>query len=731
MTLQHHILPGCSPTPLANYLKALGILRLVGQQLDSQCRGWWQDEAFHLLTAKSKEELEKFFLEEYEPTPIFNPWGGRSGFYAGSSEATTRLALNEIEVSDALRLKPFNVAVAAIRETIENVGGAKPSTVEERRSFVLAIRRLVRGSSMEWLETVLADVGDKFQGPPIFGTAGNEGSGSYTAAYFSAVVECIVHRLQNAAITGSLWKEGGEEAISWDGSFHYRGTGKSKSLKKKDVKAPFRQFLPEGEGSAWDLLFTFEGALTVQSSVVRRSATGQSKHMSSPFFFAPLGAGSATSSDFDEYVINKGRKNAGRGEQWFPLWSSPSTFAEVSSMFRDGKCSIGRKTASQPLDAALAIASLGVANGIDEFVRYGYLQRNNQATHFAVPLGRYVVNERPASRISLDLVDWAEKIRRAARAKTATSALIVCHRNLANALLAAMTGDEDPMRWQAVLQAAVEVESIQASGTAVEVGPIPLLRPNWIRAIDDGSAEVRLAVALGSAAGRYIKSGWAVDPVRHHWLPLKGDRFPKFNVSEQRLANDPRVVMSGRDFLADCAAIVERRLMEAQCSGQRRLPLVAARRCGIKLKDVGLFISGRVDDRKVSLLSRAMMAVRWDRLKQEHLPDASQAGEAEIPDEAWLMLRLANLSGSLKDGRDIPVEPAIIRLLQSGDATRAIEIAGRRLRSSGIRPPIQSGYADRETARRWAAALVFPLNFGRVQVAAEIIDPSMKGISNV
>ncbi len=393
-----------------------------------------------------------------------------------------------------------------------------------------------------------------------------------------------------------------------------------------------------------------------------------------------------------------------------------------------------RQTASRPIEAARAISRLGTVRGIESFVRYGYFERNGQST-LAVPLGRIDVRQHPYSGLIDDLSQWLDRIHMRARDSYAPARLAHAERLLADAVLAALTKDNpsnpNPVRWQAVLQTAVEVESIQASGTAVEAGPIPPLRPQWIRAIDDGSAEVRLAIALGSAAARYNRSDWAVDPIRYHWLPLKGDRFPKFNLKDQRLANDPRVVMNGRDFLSDCAAIVERRLIEAQRDGHRRLPLVAARRCGIKLKDLGLFISGRVDDRKVSMFSRAMMAVRWDKLKHEHLPNATHSTESEIPDEAWMMLRLANLSGPLKDGRKIPVEPAIIRLLQSGDTTRAIEIAARRLRSSGIRPPIQSGFADFETSRRWAAALVFPLNFGSVQAAAETIDPSMKGTSNV
>ena len=51
MTLHLHALKGCSPVPLANYLKALGILRLVVEQrADPDARGWWQDEHFCLLS---------------------------------------------------------------------------------------------------------------------------------------------------------------------------------------------------------------------------------------------------------------------------------------------------------------------------------------------------------------------------------------------------------------------------------------------------------------------------------------------------------------------------------------------------------------------------------------------------------------------------------------------------------------------------------------------------------
>ena len=87
-------LPGCSPTPLASYLKALGVLRLIvsstsnasGTAADPQARGWWESERFHLHTRLDREALTRFFLEDYAPSPIIAPWNGGSGFYPGDQK---------------------------------------------------------------------------------------------------------------------------------------------------------------------------------------------------------------------------------------------------------------------------------------------------------------------------------------------------------------------------------------------------------------------------------------------------------------------------------------------------------------------------------------------------------------------------------------------------------------------------------------------------------------------
>jgi CRISPR-associated protein Csx17 len=271
--------------------------------------------------------------------------------------------------------------------------------------------------------------------------------------------------------------------------------------------------------------------------------------------------------------------------------------------------------------------------------------------------------------------------------------------------------------------AAAELERLQANGCGFSAGPIPPLSPEWIAAIGDG-IEVRLAAALGSAAGEYSRTRGGRDPVRHHWLPLeRGAR--QFRVSEKRLAKDSRVVMMGRDAVADCAAVAERRIIEARMTGQRRLPLIAAPGFGAQLSDLAALLAGNVDLDRVLTLARAFMAVRWTSATA--VGEEGRSDKIEMPPEGWLALRVACLPWPLQSDRVIPTEPAIVRRLLAGDAAGAISIALARLRAAGIRPPLQGGVTDQYSARLWAAALVFPIDRRTALRAATVLDPSLKG----
>lgn len=704
-----HRLNGCAPTPLAHYLKALGVLRLVAEQLDPEARGWWEGERFLLASHKDECELLAFFLEGYSPTPMFNPWGARSGFYPGSSEKTSRLVLERIGQTNSERFKQFRHALEVTKDAIIDVtGGPKPSDAdkEARTALVLALRNTLRDAPSTWLEAVVAIVDSSDKGvyqPALLGTGGSEGSGSYTAAFMKALSTCLLDR-------------------QWDQALHPTLFGNSRATNGIWSES-FGQFLPAGIGSPWDLLLAFEGACVVRSSVVKRSEGQGDRWVSSPFFVAPVSSGFSSSARLDEFALNKGKELPGRGEQWFPLWSSPATKEGVASLFSQGRALTGRRRVSDGLSMARAVARFGVSKGVAQFVRFGYLQRNNQATHFAVPLGRFVVPDRGSPElVCLDDLDaWLPRLRRQARGRDAPHRLVQVERRLANSLFAVTQHPREASRWQAVLLCLADVEAVQIHGSGYRAGPIPRLRPEWVTAADDGSTEIRLACAL-ALQGRGRNS---LDGVRRHWVSLDRSGFgyaKSGSGGQQRLAPKTDRVMQGRDGVDDAIALVRRRLIEAARRGERCLPLVAARSAGAARADLARLAAGEVDLNRTLALARALMAIDSGRWASKPQPARHQPAD-EWPDDAWLAIRLAMLPEPLPNGASIGTDPAILRRLETGDAASAVTLALRRLRAAGIGATVRMANVPADTSRLWAAALAFPIAPSTAASFAKRLDP--------
>lgn len=104
-------LGGCTPEPMAHYLKALGIFRLVAGQADPDVLGWWEGGVFHLESALDEEALADFFLEKYAPTPIVAPWNGGSGFYEGDRQ----VGIAALLATESERFRAYRETIQAIR----------------------------------------------------------------------------------------------------------------------------------------------------------------------------------------------------------------------------------------------------------------------------------------------------------------------------------------------------------------------------------------------------------------------------------------------------------------------------------------------------------------------------------------------------------------------------------------------------------------------------------------
>jgi CRISPR-associated protein Csx17 len=273
-----------------------------------------------------------------------------------------------------------------------------------------------------------------------------------------------------------------------------------------------------------------------------------------------------------------------------------------------------------------------------------------------------------------------------------------------------------------VVLAAADIESLQIAGTGIEAGPIPRLNPEWVEALDDGTPGFRLAVALGLGAAGYTKEGQAIDPLRHHWLPLDSSAR-RFVTQDRGLAKDARVVGTHRHGTDSCIAVVERRLVEAARRSDRLLPIAPATRAAARLEDLVALVTGQVDLDRCVKLARSVMAVdhrRW-AASSIHLRLPS---ERTAPDPAWSAIRLALLPWALDADHKVPADPAIIRRLASGRAAEAVQLALRRLSAVGLRPAIRTAGTSRATAKLWAAALAFPVDRYAIGKLLKQMNPS-------
>ncbi|MCG5527195.1 MULTISPECIES: type I-U CRISPR-associated protein Csx17 [Halorhodospira] len=258
------VLSGCTPVPLASYLKALGILRLVVEQADPEARGCWQNEQFVLESRLDAEELKRFFLEEYRPTPLLAPWGARSGFYPGSAESGARKILETIEATEDARLEFFRQSIQDVRALLKRYGFSEKPGDDRKLELLRLCRAELPEELVQWLDACYTLTADWRRFPPLLETGGNEGSGSYLFGFGQMVVDCLHKRVHDTALDAALLGASVPDAQTdqLPGQFApdmaggpNQGAGYSGDLTT----------------NPWDCLLALEGTLLFYSATTRRS----------------------------------------------------------------------------------------------------------------------------------------------------------------------------------------------------------------------------------------------------------------------------------------------------------------------------------------------------------------------------------------------------------------------------------------------------------------------------
>lgn len=686
-TMKIITLEGCKPTPLAHYLKALGLLRVVAQQADPNVRGAWRGGRFALLGALDREELIEFILHRYTPSPILSPWNGGSGFYPKDNQ----VAIDTIAASKTERFEPYRKAIETTRAIVAK-REVRPAGEEKNEMLGDCLARW-DASSMAWFSSavMLDDAGEPAY-PALLGTGGNDGRLDFSNNYMQRLIQLFdpetgapseeaITQLPNALFAEPMHSLSGGAV----GQFNPGGAGGPNA-------GP--GFSGSPKWNPWDFIFMLEGALALRVAGLRRLEGNQRIQLAAPFALRSSARGFGTAAD---------EEDAARGEQWLPLWSKPASFAEVSQLFAEARLRSPNKKAEGVLDAAKALGTLGVARGIEAFVRYGYLVRNG-LSNLAVPLGVFAVRHHPEVRLLDEVDDYLNRWRRAAApgASSASASVKTLSRSLDNAALACAENPSDARRWQTLVMALGDSEHALNSRPGLVASAylrgLPRLSFAWFEALDDRSPEVRLALAIATASDR--RHG----PIRRHAIPLEPkSRYRDLARNADGLARDPAVVWSHRELASDLAEIATRRAMESEGG---LFPLMSP--FPARLGDIAAFLEGRIDDQRVLRLARGLMTLSLD-VDEETARRINRREGDHTPFAAHAMVRLSYPCAY----GDFPQQHASslpLRHLLNGQMSQASAALQRFLTARGIRVKLRSLSGSAEFARRLGASVAIPVS---------------------
>ncbi len=715
-------LGGCQPTPLASYLKALGILRLIGEQVDGEVRGWWDDEGFRLATSLDRDQVVEFFARQYRPTPILAPWNGGSGFFPKDNQSGIRA----VESSSAERFTSIRTTISRIREILDRMGLSGGMRSELKPDLLLQLRAELDDEALSWFDSAILLTEDAPRYPPLLGTGGNDGRLDFTNNFLQWL----------AALFDPMTGEPAAEA-----------TGLLRGSLFGDPVPGLRdgaigQYSPASAGGAnasvgfgggtlmnpWDFIFMLEGAVLFAAAASRRLESARKGMLSYPFTVRPSGVGSGSTSLADE--------RGSRGEVWMPLWERPVSLPEIRVLLGEGRAVVGNRPARDGLDFARAVAKLGVDRGISEFVRYGFLMRNGKA-YFAAPLTRIRVRENPSARLidELDHSGWLSRFRSlASPGGNAPARLVSLGYQLQDGLFRIAKGEggsrATARRVQEVLVTLGAIQRYLTSSpkSRESLPPVPLLRQRWVETAYDGSVEFQIAAALaglhsvrrlttvetggGKAEEVIVNRGMRMAA---HFAPVTEDFRDTGWWEESR-----EVVQTSGKLDRALFAILERRLTRVGVLGEWGKPLAATFSAPLSAVESWMASGSRMD-RRISELLSGLVLTRIPaslptrdrgRSRSAHpLPAAYHVLKPLFTDEFQLR-RITALPAT--DSATAPLLPLILSLVRqiartdADEGAEIVEYALRRLRIAGVAIPDETGSRARSLALSNVRALGLP-----------------------
>jgi CRISPR-associated protein Csx17 len=668
-------LRGCTPEPLGNYLKGLGVFRLIAEQADPQARAWWKDGVLHVIqrkwfpseSASAESQCAGWLLQKCHFTPLIAPWQKGTGYLPIGKRETGSAALLELLKSDhpgttAFRdvFRDFAISVGVslsddVSQWLEEIKQAGQD--HDDTDLLRVLRNRLRASpSLRWLDAVgmaasrSRDSNERPSWFPLLASGGGEASGQYIVNHqqrLKAVLnndgqEQSLNQL-NAALF-DLSQPGALEGNAM-GAMYYPSLMKVPNAGQNFLPNPQRRVNP------WDFILLLEGCLVWSMATTRRKGV-TSGRASFPFYCRSSFGGSTTIGPKE---VEGSEKSIAKGELWCPTWEMPSTISEVQRIFGEGRLQVGEKVCSRSLDFALAMTAFGVDRGIKAFHRYSLLERSGsgrQTTLLAVSNGCFVPHRAESLPLLKDLQHFAESVSanltdNGQQPRRLMLARIEFERSWFGATTSAATENVDATGALSDLVIATGRLNRELGTNSTKPGVVKLkrgeqtsektIRPvgglhrDWLRFIDKSASSpaYRLARAIAgitawgeiSSEGRLVP---AVESIRANLLPQRRGRAWMWDDTSRSA-----VWYRGASLDANLAAVLRRRLIDAGRGSGDGLPLWSS--YGAGFEDLLAYWNDEVDAERLTDLLHGLALIDAGTWSESSI-DERQKRDEPTPD---------------------------------------------------------------------------------------------------
>ncbi len=699
----------CTPEPLMNYLKALGVLRIiVGQGLDPNARGFWKNNVFCLHTHLTQDQIVEFFATRYQPSPILSPWNAAGGFE--KEKGADVMAIAHIRSSNDPRLANFQ---NAIRE-VDNMKRTSPDMKKDE--LLLSVRNHMPDGFLQWFDSCAVYMSSKFSYAPYLGTGGNVGKLELSINFIKNVL--LVFKDQNSMkwLHASLFDANNVNLVQTTvGQFAPGRNGGANATQGTEGKSMI---------NPWDFILLLEGCLLLSGTSNKKLATTGNSKAVFPFTTSPSAVGNS--------MLQDSQTEKGKGELWLPLWERASSLGEIKLLFGEGRAELRGKQVQSGVDFSRAIAGLGVDRGIKSFVRFSF-DEHIRAGVMATPLGQFEVAAKNDAALLREIDNWLSGFRRACGDKAPArfrAALREIERSIFDYCQYGDNGN-DKARFQRILITLGQAEHLVASAPKFRVDakglrPLAALSSAWVAATDDHSPEFGIALALASISHKELGS------IRLN-LEAAEAKGRQYGWAE----NSHSAVWSGADLVTNLSAVLYRRVMDADKVGDSTTALTSSHRA--TLADIGEFLAGNLDETRIEeLLWGLSLCATW-KYRRTLSPTANYPQEnAVILPVAYSLLKLLFHTPSVQQLDELDslrLNLGILGLLRADRTADACQRAVRLLRGRSLMPkpfPMQ-GFPSRDgewlecvsssvESRVLAAALLIPISdFGASSLKKQVL----------